>query len=94
MNGYIAVGIIVWVIIEGIIAYFMNQAAEEKGYNSEAHAFALCFWLGIVGWLYVVALPDKNIRKQNEEIINLLQNNIKTEGTHVQSNSYDDLPSL
>lgn len=92
---YIVVGIIIWFIIWGIVASFMNQVVYEKGYDSEAHAFAMCFWLGILGCLYVIALPDKNLKKQNEKIISLLkEKNNKIESTQIQPDNYDDLPSL
>ena len=29
-----------------------------KGYGTEIHSFAMCFWLGVIGCLYVIALPD------------------------------------
>ena len=68
----ILIGIIM-IISRTIFAIFMNQAALEKGYEKEAHAFAICFFLGILGGLYVIALPYKDIHEQNKEIINLLE---------------------
>lgn len=42
----------------------MCELAELKGYNSkEKHIFALCFWFGIFGFLYVVGLPDLKLRR-------------------------------
>ena len=73
MGGIIA-AVIAYLIISAIVASYMNQAAKLKGYDREANAFSICFWLGIFGCLYVIALPDKRIQKQNEEIINLLRN--------------------
>jgi len=32
----------------------------------------MCFWLGIIGCIYVAALPDKIQQKQNQKIIDLL----------------------
>ena len=59
-------------IINVIIASNMEIAAEKKGYGKEAYAFAMCFWLGIVGYLYVVALPDLKQHEQLDKIIKLL----------------------
>lgn len=53
----------------------MKQAAYAKGYDDNAHAFAMVFWLGVFGCLYVIALPDLRIREQNEKIIELLSSN-------------------
>lgn len=47
----------------------MCEVAESKGYNAkEKHIFALCFWFGIFGFLYVIALPDLKMRKLMIEI--------------------------
>ena len=66
----IPIGIVV--AIQYTIATFMQKAATQKGYGVEAHAFAMCFWLGVIGCIYVAALPDKIQQKQNQKIIELL----------------------
>jgi len=60
---------IAYLIINAIVASFMRQAALEKGYDDGAHAWAMSFWLGIAGWIYVVALPDLIARRNQEKII-------------------------
>ena len=50
--------IILYLVIAYIVAKKFEQIAIEKGYPN-VHAFAMCFWLGIVGYLYVIALPNK-----------------------------------
>jgi hypothetical protein len=47
----------------------MRNAAIEKGYGDDIHAWAVCFWLGIFGYLYIIALPDKIQQSQNQQII-------------------------
>ncbi len=42
-----------------IVAKKFEEIAKQKGYGKEAHAFAMCFWLGVFGALYVIALPDR-----------------------------------
>lgn len=67
---FILVLIVMGVIMSGI----MTNAATEKGYvNSEMKIFTICFFFGIFGYLYVVALPDKTVQEQNKEIIELLR---------------------
>lgn len=40
------------------MASWFEEIAALKGYNAkEYHIFARCFWLGIAGWLYTIALP-------------------------------------
>ena len=59
------------ILINIIIACMMKSVAVKKGYYDGAYAFPMCFFLGIVGCLYVVALPDialrAEIRKLNEK---------------------------
>lgn len=47
-------------VIQYIVAKKFELIAFEKGYDKSVHSFAMCFWLGIVGYLYVIALPDIN----------------------------------
>ena len=60
-----------------IIAKKFELIAFAKGQTRAAHAFEMCFWLGIVGYLYVIALPNANydIKRLNQQkrIIELLQ---------------------
>lgn len=46
------------IYVNYIVAKKFEEIAIQKGYDSEIHSFAMCFWLGIVGYLYVIALPD------------------------------------
>ena len=67
--------LVVYLVISNIIASYMKQVAYLKGYDDNAHVFAICFWLGLPGWLYVVALPDLVARKNQEAIVELLADN-------------------
>ena len=67
--------IIIFCIIAQLIgANLMAKAATEKGYGPEAHILAICFWLGIFGYLYTLSLPDKLMREEistiRKELIN------------------------
>ncbi len=65
--------IAVILVIQSLYASFMSEAASRKGYGDDAHAWAMCFWLGIIGGLYVIALPDLILQEQNQRIIELLK---------------------
>ena len=60
------VGLLYLAMIAGLI--FLNYTIAkkfekivfDKGYGKELKAFHMCFWLGLVGYLYVIALPNKN----------------------------------
>ena len=44
--------------INYLVAKKFEKIAIDKGHPN-SRAFAMCFWLGIVGYLYVIALPNK-----------------------------------
>lgn len=51
-----------------VLAYYMAkwfyEVAEEKGYHDKKY-FWICFWLGIAGYLLVVAMPDRGNGQQS-----------------------------
>lgn len=63
--------LVVWVVISYVMADKMKLVAIKKGYAGNI-AFHSCFWLGIIGYLFVISLPDLVQRKQLKEIISLL----------------------
>lgn len=73
MIGVITFVILIYLSIGLVVSPMMEKAAAEKGYGKEAHAFAMCFWLGIIGCIYVAALPDKIRQNQNQQIIEMLK---------------------
>ena len=52
------------IFIQWPVAKKFEKIAEMKGYDEEIHSFAMCFWLGWIGYLYVIALPDLHTRPQ------------------------------
>ena len=55
--------IVVAILIDMIIAGMFFAVATEKGYFGSRY-FWICFFLGIVGYIYVAALPDLRARPQ------------------------------
>lgn len=53
-----AIGLIVVLVVNYVIADNFMTIAQDKGHNERKY-FHFCFWLGIVGYLMVVALPDR-----------------------------------
>jgi len=43
------------------IAKKFEQIVFAKGYGTELKAYYMCFWLGIVGYLYVILLPNAKL---------------------------------
>lgn len=66
--GTIIAIVIVSLIIDLILAKFMARAADLKGYGDESAPFWLTFLLGFIGCLYVIALPDLELRKKTDEL--------------------------
>ena len=54
------------IFINYIVAKKFEKIVFDKGYGKELKAFHMCFWLGIVGYLYVIALPNKNAGNAKE----------------------------
>lgn len=54
-------------ILKYFIAGWFFEAAEMKGYHDRKY-FHICFWLGSVGYLLVIALPDRGNGKQSQRI--------------------------
>ncbi len=67
--------VVLWYVVIGIIALALEIAvaskfeeiANEKGYSGY---FWWCFWLNIIGYFMVAALPD---RKGNKDIITAIE---------------------
>lgn len=60
-------------VVNGFLAKQMANVAAMKGYGQELHAWAWCFWLGVMGYIYILSLPDKVTQSQNQQIIELLK---------------------
>ena len=50
--------VIVYFVFASIIAGWFSEVASEKGYSSPKY-FWICFFMGLVGQLLVIALPDR-----------------------------------
>ena len=48
---WIILAVVIAVCVNAVGAFFMRNAAIEKGYGDDIHAWAVCFWLGIFGYL-------------------------------------------
>lgn len=53
------------VALDYFIAKWFCEAAQEKGYHDKKY-FWICFLLGAIGYLLIIALPD---RKNNQSDI-------------------------
>lgn len=62
--GWIIIGCLLALIIDFYIATEFNAVAEQKGYYSAKYLW-ICFFLGIVGYLLVIALPDISMETQS-----------------------------
>lgn len=65
--------ILLWIVVLIVILIVQYKVADEfyyvaikKGYDEKKY-FWYCFWLGIVGYLLVIALPDNT---NTENVVN------------------------
>ena len=72
MNWAIIIGIIVVLIIYWLSAKEFETIARMKGHQGY---FWWCFFLGIAGWLMVVALPDQKTRGELLDSVQKLSKN-------------------
>lgn len=70
--------IVIALIIDAYLALKMVDAVADKGYDRQkVESFFLCFLFPIIGHLCVIALPDKTVQEQNDEILDLLSKLVK-----------------
>lgn len=60
------------------IACKMANIAFDKGHEETMHIVVLCFLFTILGYLYVIALPDSTAYEQRDDIIQLLKSTQNT----------------
>lgn len=51
------------IFVQYKVSKLFEKIAFDKGYNEEAHVFAMCFWLGFVGYIYVASMPTLTMGK-------------------------------
>jgi len=51
--------LIVWIVV----AFLFGEVALQKGHSLRKYTI-ICFLLGFIGWLLVIALPDRKGNKQ------------------------------
>ena len=92
MNGTIIfILAIVIIVIACFVAVRMDEIVSLKGY--EKSVFWECLLLGLPAWLYVVALPDLTVQKNQERIIELLENGMRVSNEKTDYED-DELPPL
>lgn len=89
---------VLWVTV--FIAREFSAIAHAKGYD-ERRYWHVAFWLGLVGYLIIIGLPDKNTRNAQNLIASRLYDlneTLKATGTTAQTGTavYTsvDLPEL
>lgn len=61
MGFWYFLGFVIAIVIDWTVAKEFASIADDKGYR-EGRYFWFCFFLGIVGYLMVIALPDLGSR--------------------------------
>ncbi len=67
----LVIGVSISLILMSIFPLEFADVARRKGYDSSKY-FWLTLLFGWVGYILVLALPDKNASEQREEILKIL----------------------
>lgn len=82
--------VIAVLVIKILVAREFGRIAEDKGYEERKY-YVLPFFLGIIGYLLIVALPDRHMRSLTDQAE-------KTQENHTAENNstttQPDLPEL
>lgn len=64
--------LIVCLVVDFFLAGQFFEAATAKGYTDKKY-YWICFWLGLPGWLLVIALPkrENNVPVISDELPDL-----------------------
>lgn len=92
----IIVGLLVFLLLNGLLASKASDIAEDKGYEKSTW-FHMCFWLGLISYIIVAAMPDRVMQGKVDQMINLLrtQNAASEAKKEAQSEDVDSfLPEL
>lgn len=73
---YLLVGILA-LLLQYMVCGWIVNVAVEKGHE-RGHLFAICFWLGTAGMIYVASLPNLKVEKQLKEIDNSIYETTQT----------------
>ena len=80
-GGVIAVSIIALIIglcLNGLLASKASDVANDKGYEKRKW-FHMCFWLGLISYIIVAAMPDKILQSKVEQTNKLLGDLLKAQ---------------
>ena len=78
------------------IAKKFEEIVFAKGYGTELKAYYICFWLGLVGYLYVIALPNAKLDnielKQQKRMLEILAKlGAKSEDDCIEKRNNEDV---
>ena len=75
--------LVAFIVVKVLIAKKFAKTAKMKGHK-KVHAFAMCFWLGLPGYIYVTCLPDlktEQLKTLASKILELGEESIPDEST-------------
>lgn len=64
------VALIIGLILDYFIANWFAQIAADKGHPEKKY-FWLCFLLGLIGYILVIALPDRGNHQSHNDLPDL-----------------------
>ena len=64
------VGLVILIVINSLIAGEFANIAEEEGFERRRY-WHFCFWLGFIGYLIVIALPNRKLAELSKALADL-----------------------
>ena len=88
------VGVFIAIGVSSFLAGEMADAAAQKGYERKRY-WHICFWLGIMGYLVVIALPDTVLQEKIDKLSDMQPSEKQTHAAAAATGNYsDELPKL
>lgn len=92
MEGWIFI-LVIALVIDFLVANQFYQVAKEKGHNEIKYLW-LSFFLGIIGYLLVIALPDRGMQYFQGNGSGQGMARQQTQNPSNAGSAYNDLPEL
>ena len=74
---WLILGVLIGLTINIVLCLRFAEFAEEKGYHKGKY-FWMCFFLGVIGFAWVAALPDLTLQERLSKIEGSLHTTINT----------------
>lgn len=75
------VSLVIVLCLNGLLASKASDMAKDKGYDKRTW-FHMCFWLGVLSYIIVAAMPDLTMHRKSDQTNKLLEDLLKAQTTN------------